>query len=542
MNYIIDFVESADAVEIAQYLASQGATVIKEYDNFNKVYLVEASNTLVPSEIVESIIDDTATTIQLLGEVVANNFYGLPNPNLPSIVISTADTKDWWKNYVLKKPEFDAETVTISRKGSLSRVYVMDSGIDASHPEFVDANITPLFSFTGEFQDTRGHGTAIASVIAGKTCGLSDAQLQVVKVFDTQVATRQSDLLNAFDSILNDYLTNSNGLGIVNLSWSIEKNEYIESKIRTLIAAGMYVIVAAGNNGVPIENVTPASMPEVLTIGSFNEDLHPSNFSNYSNTSVISYTEGETNTGELDGWAPGEQIFVAALDGQYGYAAGTSIATAIHSCALAYNFSDSFLDGEFIITARNRGLEYISGVSLGHKDLLDLTDPKYSNSVNRFTTVINEKSMEHFNDFSEAEYVFTVGVPYAPTIFNAQKTKTVSYDALPQGFTLTQNGLLIGNAVLAEGVTHERHVVTLAITDLDDNESEVVLTLGIIAADFDVAKVPEGDPIIEMTLSDGWNQTCRSNGCRDDCEYYLGGYSTCDYSGQTKDGYGCWCT
>lgn len=537
MHYIIDFIQAATDREIQEYFAEHSCTVVQEYDHFEKVFLVSADNAPEQTDLIESIVNDSTAVIKLLSTVVnANNYCALPNPDLESIVVSTSDDKDWWKNYVMYTPDFENPEFTLSRKGAMSRVYIMDSGIDAEHPEFKDANINNLYSFTGEFKDTNGHGTALASLIVGKTCGLSAANVQVVKVFDATTDTRQSDLLAALDAIMNDFMANSTGLGVVNLSWSIDKNVYIESKIKALIDAGMYVVVSAGNSGVPIENVTPASMPEVLTIGSINKDLKPSDFSNYSN-SAISVTESETNHGELDGWAPGEEIWVAIPGGSYGYSAGTSIAAAIHTCALAYNFSDYFLNGELPVTSRGRDLDYISGMSLGHKDLIHLEDAKYSNSVNRFTAVINSKSLDHFTQRTEFDLLFTVGKPYTSIIFNPQKTKTAEFDLLPEGFLVTSNGLIVGTPTLAEGVTHEIHIVKMTVTMVDGSVVVATLNLAVMASDFDPSTAPEGDPIIQITLLD---ESCRFGGCRDDCEHYLGGYSTCPQDNPKAQS--CYCT
>jgi subtilisin family serine protease len=185
MKYIIDFSSVATGDEITAYLVENSCTVIKVYNNFLKVYLVNSETTPPVTSIVESVVNDDDTTIVPLGEFVpVNQYCNIFNPNYPSINISTTDEKDWWKNYVLSEPDFDNQIVTLSRKGNGVSVYIMDSGIHATHPEFLDSTIINLFSITDNFLDTSGHGTAIASVISGRSCGLTNATLKIVKIFD----------------------------------------------------------------------------------------------------------------------------------------------------------------------------------------------------------------------------------------------------------------------------------------------------------------------------------------------------------------------
>ena len=201
---------------------------------------------------------------------------------------------------------------------------MLDSGIDLTHSEFTGKDISLVYSLTGDFNDTNGHGTGLASLMVGNTCGVTSTSIKVVKIFDDNQPTKQSDFLHALDAILTDMNSNINKFSIINCSWAINKNIYIEDKIKHLINAGALVVASAGNSGKPIEEVTPASMPDVLTIGAYNSDFVPCDFSDYSNPSVVSLTQGQVNTGTLDAWAPGEQIWIAnptSKGGGYGFAA-----------------------------------------------------------------------------------------------------------------------------------------------------------------------------------------------------------------------------
>lgn len=503
-NFIIDFTNESSESEITSYLTENNCELIKVFNNFLKVYLVKSETVPPKTSIVEFIVNDDEIEISPLGDIIPVNQYFLKNnPNLPSISISTTDEKDWWKNYVVVRPEFEKETYEISRKGNRVNVYIMDSGIEATHPEFSNSTVVNLFSITDEYADTNGHGTAIASVISGKTCGLTDATLKIVKIFDKNKATRQSDVITALDAILGDFLVNSEQMAVLNCSWHIDKNEYIENKIRNLIMQGIAVVVAAGNSGVPIENVTPASMPEVLTIGSYSPDFKPSDFSNYSNPSTISNTANSVNSGQLDGWAPGEQIWVAALGGGYAYCSGTSISAAVNSCVLAYNISDMLLTENDSCKSifPNLSILTMSIWSLSRENLLDLEDPKYIDSKNHITTLLNNLNQGD-NLLNYYELKIKVGERRTVKLFEPRDTKHIELvSPLPDGFAMAPSGHIIANPT---PITENYQIVSvqLKVTDLNDLTRTVEVIFGIINSNFDETQLPPDNPILKMTLDD----------------------------------------
>jgi len=504
MQYIIDFKDNINDAEISTYLSENNCKLIKTYNNFSKVYLIESINTPPIIDIVESVINNDDILISPLGEFVSvNQFYRLPNPDYPSITISTTDNHDWWKNYVLQDPDLESPTITISRKGIGVSVYIMDSGIDQTHPEFVDTTIINLSSITDNFLDTTGHGTAIAGVISGKTCGLSNATLKIVKIFEQNYSTKQSDLLNALNSILEDFSNNTLQAAVLNCSWNISKNEYVENKLRYLITQGISIVVAAGNSGLPIENVTPASMPEVLTIGSYGPDFEPSNFSNYSAPSIITNTTGFVNTGQLDGWAPGEQIWIATLGGGYGYANGTSLSAAIHSCVLAYNITDTLLENynrpEFF---KGPSVMELISISLARR-LMDLSDPKYISSSDRVSTLANRYFIDEgsLTDYYET-HLIAGETKILGRVFNPQITKSVEIiDPLPDGLIFISSGQIAGCPRPING-SHQLFKSSIRVTNIHNEVMEVTIVIAILSPDFDISQVPADDPVLQINFSD----------------------------------------
>lgn len=323
MKFIIDFDNSVTDSDVQSYCQTNGCQILKTFDAFERCYVVECEQRPPQDSMVTHIIDDDATQIKPL----------VYDSNSTAIVNHTSEDQ-WWMLATIKGIDLNSQTSVIPRRGGDACVYILDSGIDVSHSEFADADVAQLYSFNGDHTDYNGHGTAIASVISGATCGISSAKLRAVKIFQSGVATYQSHILGALDAIYNDMQANPGRFALINMSWSIPRNQWVENKIRALIANGAWAVCAAGNSGVQINDVTPASMPEVYAIGAFSRNLEPCDFSNL--PSDLSNTSNTNNTGEHWAWAPGEHIR-AAVGSDFGFVSGTSIAAAIASATIVYN-------------------------------------------------------------------------------------------------------------------------------------------------------------------------------------------------------------
>jgi len=541
MRYLIDFINTATNEEISAYITQNSYTVLKQWGNFDKVYLVEGSTVPPVSPLIERFEEENTIAIRphnLSTMTIDSKFGCHSNTKYPSITVSHTDKKDWWKNYSYNQPNFDSD-LTLSRLGESIKVYVVDSGIEETHPEFVDANITKLYSVVpNDFTDNNGHGTALASLIVGKTCGITNAKLHVVKIFDRYHDTLQSEFLDALDAILENHEDNT--FAILNASWSIPKNEWVEHKLSLCVQEGIFVLAAAGNSGTAIENVTPASMWEALTIGSYNSNLEPSNFSDYSGP--IPTGQGSVNEGELDGWAPGEEIWCASLGGTYDYSGGTSLATAISSAILAsnlewYTTSDDqrefYVQNLIVSTIANSTTNHANQALFGRYDLLDLNDPKYSTSINRIATLIDKCTYVNPQAPDELSRIIEVGQVSDPTIFVPALTKSVEFlDPIPNNFQVSQYGKLhcrpTEENAPAAGEHYRLYTIRLNRTGLDDVTELVTINIYVVNQDKDFNEIPSDDPIIPITLLVNCNQGagCKSgtaSSCVDNCyPFFIG--------------------
>lgn len=510
MQFLLDFVNSSTQAEIDKFLTDNNCSIITEYSAFEKCYLVSSSSEpTIDTQLIETIVRNDLTPIQLMA--------------FPQISFSTTDNDQWWKIASFAKPDFNLPVQTYDRRGATSTVYIVDSGVKADHIDLSNAAITNLYSFNNDFTDYNGHGTALASVISGDICGVTAAKIKSVKIFQNGVDTLQSHLVAAFNAIINDVISNPNSFPIVNISWNIPRNTFIEDKIQSLRLLGVIVIVAAGNNGMAIDDVTPAAMQDVLTVGSYGQNFLPSTFSNY--TGPVSTTPMPTNGGALDIWAPGEDIKVALINGGFGLISGTSISTAIQSAAVAY-VSDVlvFEDGSVPSSVMQPASELYISLSTGKPGLLILQN-QYANSINKVTTFF-------------AEYQGQNGIVYSTiSKFLVTGVSGVRIEKLSVPFFV--GGSLIIEKTLPDGISiNNNWIIGTIITDVPFYwESPVsymqhngvlksgVMTFAILPNNIDISALDQNDPAVKITLAGSCGEVMTTSpggtttyGCDGNCE------------------------
>ncbi|GAA4902251.1 S8 family serine peptidase [Stackebrandtia albiflava] len=165
-------------------------------------------------------------------------------------------------------------------------VGVLDSGVDTSHPDLVD-RIAEARDFTGgdDPVDRHGHGTHVASIIAG-TGAASDgrytgvapgAELLTGKVCDADGYCRDSDIIAGMEWAAQQ------GAAAVNLSlgWDdFPEIDPVEQAVADLTARyGTLFVIAAGNSGADRSVTSPGSATAALTVGAVDAEEALAEFS-----------------------------------------------------------------------------------------------------------------------------------------------------------------------------------------------------------------------------------------------------------------------
>lgn len=464
MKYLIDFFDDAQPEEIAAYLAQSACTVVERYAGLGNIYLVECNEAPMSSPLIERSVEDSAdSSIKLMDTVTFSE------PAVETFPHSEDDAH-WWKMAVLLDMDYEATETDYRRIGQGVRVYLLDSGIDATHPEFAGKDITLLHSFTGEYSDSNGHGTALASVITGKTCALTDAAIKVVKVFHNGQTTYMSDIVAALNAVAEDYLQDTSKTAVLNMSWIINANDYVESKIRNLYALGVIPVAAAGNHGGSVSDYSPARMPECITVGSFGQELTPSDFSNYTGQSGPSYTAGPTNHGPgLDLFAPGEMIRCAGSNGTIGWVAGTSVAAAIQTASIVSHLAR--IGGSYSFYKQRDMEDTFRSWTINN--LLTLSG-NYSQSPNR-TSLMRIRPQDEVTNtyFGTIRSVVACGSEFAGLAFDATAYRSVELTGNPTGVVLKDNyitGTAPSQVTSTNGI--DAYVMSMTMTTPNDTVHE----------------------------------------------------------------------
>jgi subtilisin family serine protease len=225
--------------------------------------------------------------------------------------------------------EFKTFNITTTNKPV---VFVVDSGI-SSHQELEGVEIVNFGKLSYDsYTDNLGHGTAIASCIAGANVGVTqNVTLYNYKVIDDTKPT-MLELGTVLDEIKEFKLNNPSSNVTINVSWATPYSPYLINKFLDVISAGCVVVCAAGNGADDVSNYTPAGMPEVITVGAIDDDDIVAGFTATSTADAsVSSPYGQS----LDIFAPGVDVDVASINGNYTRVSGTSFAAPYVTAAAA---------------------------------------------------------------------------------------------------------------------------------------------------------------------------------------------------------------
>jgi subtilisin family serine protease len=205
--------------------------------------------------------------------------------------------------------------------GAGVNVYIIDSGIRASHQEF-GGRASGVYSVVADgngTNDCNGHGTHVAGTVGGASYGVAKgARLLAVRVLGCTATGGISGVIAAVD-----WITQNRQLpAVANMSLSSTIYTTLNDAIRRSIASGVTYVVAAGNSTADACNFSPASTGEALTVGASTWADNQASFSNYGAC--------------LDLYAPGNGIrsAYAANDTATAVLSGTSMA-APHAVGVA---------------------------------------------------------------------------------------------------------------------------------------------------------------------------------------------------------------
>ena len=198
-------------------------------------------------------------------------------------------------------------------RGANVTIAVIDSGIDAKHPELANS-VADSFDALGSKEGPHVHGTGIAGAIVAhaRLIGSApEARILAIRAFSAAPKGAESTsyvLLKALDYAA------LHGAQIVNMSFAGPKDPVIERTVAATAARGIVMVAASGNAGPTSPPLFPAANPNVIAVSA--TDAQDRLFAASNRGSHIAIA------------APGVDIFLPAPNEKYQMTSGTSFSAA----------------------------------------------------------------------------------------------------------------------------------------------------------------------------------------------------------------------
>jgi subtilisin family serine protease len=200
---------------------------------------------------------------------------------------------------------------TYTRRASQVTVYIIDTGIRASHWQFTSggSRAQNVFdAYGGDGDDCNGHGTHVAGIVGGRIFGVAKrVQLRGVRAFDCDGGATTLEIIAGIDFVLENFQAPA----VANMSFTSIYSKSVNLWVDALADGGVFPAAAAGNEEDYSCLYSPASALGAFTVAASDDTDLPADFTNWGRC--------------VDIYAPGVNIKSAWLSGS-AIASGTSIA------------------------------------------------------------------------------------------------------------------------------------------------------------------------------------------------------------------------
>lgn len=167
-----------------------------------------------------------------------------------------------------------------NQAGKGVEVWIVDTGIQPNHTDFGGRAKMAFSTVKGEEEvDMNGHGTHVAGTIAGDSYGVAkQASIFGVKVLNRYGSGQWSDVVAGIEYVAKNGRKNKS---VLNMSLGGGKTQSVDDAVKAAKAAGVTVIVAAGNNNGDACSLSPAGAPDAFAVGASDVSDNKASFSNW---------------------------------------------------------------------------------------------------------------------------------------------------------------------------------------------------------------------------------------------------------------------
>lgn len=196
---------------------------------------------------------------------------------------------------------------TYTATGAGVRVYIIDTGIRATHAEFGGRAVAAYSAIAGGTADCNGHGTHVAGTVGSATYGVAkQATLYGVRVLDCNGSGSTSGVIAGVDWVT----ANAVKPAVANMSLGGSASTALDEAVQRSINSGITFAVAGGNSAVDACTQSPARLVAALTVGATGSNDARASYSNFGacldifapGSGILStYNGSDTQTASLSG-------------------------------------------------------------------------------------------------------------------------------------------------------------------------------------------------------------------------------------------------
>lgn len=290
----VDSIEPFDGCHVLQYSSSEDAQyAYKMYSNSNAVEYVEYDEVFTIEEI-----------------------YG--NETTESEILNSFDIS--WGAYTVESYNAKRQLNSTQIVQEEVVVAVIDTGVEADHPFFVDSTgdsrVLPSDREMDNAPTENSHGTHVAGIIVDNTN--ENVKIRSYNYFWYREEENTASTTTLMDEI---YSAIEDEVDVINMSLGGEGRSYnVEKAVKAAIEKGIVVITSAGNYATDASGYYPQNIPEIISVASTDSYDIPLEDSNFGSCVDIA--------------APGGEILSTVVGGKYDYYSGTSMASPfVAACA-----------------------------------------------------------------------------------------------------------------------------------------------------------------------------------------------------------------
>jgi subtilisin family serine protease len=200
--------------------------------------------------------------------------------------------------------------------GSGVTVYVFDGGILDTHPELAGRVRRGFNAFPNEEHLCNAHGTAVAGAVAGTSLGVAPAaEIVDVKMVECRRLRGTIDaIVEGARWTIADHARHPERRAIANWSFIADTASTIpalDSAVAALLAAGIPVVVSAGNVEMSACKIAPANSPGAIVVGA--SRIRRAGTDSTARL-VDARTPGTAYGPCLDVFAPGDSVLLPSME------------------------------------------------------------------------------------------------------------------------------------------------------------------------------------------------------------------------------------